>query len=86
MEKLISLEPAALNQMAEWGKTNPKTLNKIFKLLEETMRNPFSGLGKPQPLKHDFRGYWSIRIDQEHRFIYKVEETKIIIVSCKDHY
>jgi toxin YoeB len=50
------------------------------------MKSPFEGIGKPEALKGNLKGYWSRRINDEHRLIYKVEKDKIIIVSCKDHY
>ncbi|MFZ1526491.1 MAG: Txe/YoeB family addiction module toxin [Saprospiraceae bacterium] len=49
-------------------------------------KSPFDGLGKPEPLKHHLKGYWSRRINDEHRLVYKVEDEKITIVSCRDHY
>jgi toxin YoeB len=50
------------------------------------LRHPFSGIGKPEPLKHQLKGYWSRRINDEHRLVYKITETEIIIISCKFHY
>ena len=59
---------------------------RIIKLIKEVQRNPFSGTGKPEPLKHELAGCWSRRIDKEHRLIYQVEEEKIRILACRYHY
>ncbi|MCH2245601.1 MAG: Txe/YoeB family addiction module toxin [Crocosphaera sp.] len=59
---------------------------KIVELINDILRQPFSGLGKPEPLKHNLKGYWSRRINDEHRLIYQVTDTEIIIISCKFHY
>jgi len=69
-----------------WQKIDKKKLRKINELLKDISRNPFSGLGKPQPLKHKYKGYWSRRIDHEHRLIYKYEEGSIYIAKCRFHY
>ncbi len=69
-----------------WQKTDKKMLLKINALLKDISRNPFSGLGKPEALKHKYRGYWSRRIDLEHRLIYKIEEDEILIAKCRFHY
>ena len=59
---------------------------KIMKILEDILRNPFSGIGKPEPLKYEFEGCWSRRIDQEHRVVYQVEKNTVIILACRYHY
>lgn len=65
-------------------KTKMKKINNLIKSIE---RDGYSnGIGKPESLKHQFKGYWSRRIDSEHRLIYKVDKENIYIVSCKDHY
>ena len=69
-----------------WQKTDKKMLQKINNLLKDIARNPFSGIGKPEALKHKYRGFWSRRIDAEHRLIYKVEENEILIAKCRFHY
>ncbi len=55
-------------------------------VIDDILRHPFSGIGKPEPLKHQLKGYWSRRINDEHRLVYKITETEIIIISCKFHY
>ena len=69
-----------------WQKTDKKILAKINQLLKDISRNPYMGLGKPEPLKHKYRGCWSGRIDSEHRLIYRVKEEEIIIFKCQYHY
>lgn len=69
-----------------WQTTNKKMLTKINSLLKDISRNPFSGIGKPEPLKHKYKGFWSRRIDGEHRLIYKVNGDEILIAKCRYHY
>ncbi len=69
-----------------WQKTENKILSKINDLLKDISRNPFSGLGKPEPLKHKYKGFWSRRIDGEHSLIYKVKDEEILIAKCRFHY
>ena len=69
-----------------WQKTNKKNLKKINDLLKDIARNPFSGIGKPESLKHKYKGFWSRRIDSEHRLIYAVKENEILIAKCRFHY
>jgi toxin YoeB len=69
-----------------WLQTDKSTLKRINLLIKECMRTPYSGIGKPEPLKFDLTGTWSRRINQEHRLVYKVEEDKIIILQCRYHY
>lgn len=69
-----------------WQKTDRKILRRVNALIKETKRNPFEGLGKPEPLKHALSGYWSRRINDEHRFVYKVTEDSIHIAQLRYHY
>lgn len=69
-----------------WQKTDKKMLQKINALLKDISKTPFSGIGKPEALKHKYRGFWSRRIDQEHRLIYKIHEDEIQILKCRFHY
>ena len=69
-----------------WQKTNKKILHRINTLIKETKRNPFEGPGKPEPLKHALSGYWSRRINEEHRFVYKVTGDSIHIAQLRYHY
>ena len=69
-----------------WQKTDLKILSRINDLLKDIARTPFSGIGNPEPLKHKYKGFWSRRIDNEHRLIYRVEGKQIEIVKCRFHY
>ncbi len=69
-----------------WQKTDKKKLKRINELLKDISRSPFEGLGKPEPLKHKYRGLWSRRIDSEHRLIYQVKDDEIRIIKCRFHY
>ena len=82
----IEFKPKALKHYAEWANEDRKTFNKITKLIFEISRQPFKGTGKPEPLKHELKGCWSRRINQEHRLVYKVDDDIISIISCKYHY
>ncbi len=69
-----------------WTFTDRKVLRRVVRLLEDTRRDPFDGIGKPEPLKGDFAGYWSRRIDDEHRLVYRVTEKEIIVIKARYHY
>ena len=69
-----------------WQKTNLKSSMKINALLKDIACNPSSGLGKPEPLKYKYKGFWSRRIDGEHRLIYQVKGDEILIAKCRFHY
>lgn len=82
----IQFTPIAFEQYNQW-QTIDKTLhNKVNKLIIESARTPFEGTGKPEALKHDLKGYWSRRINEEHRLVYRVEVNIIKIISCRLHY
>ena len=69
-----------------WQIEDRKILKKINELIRDIERNGNTGLGKPEPLKHELQGYWSRRVTDEHRLIYKIEDDKILVVSCRYHY
>jgi toxin YoeB len=69
-----------------WIKTDMKILKRVNALIQDIRRAPFSGIGKPEPLKHGFSGYWSRRINDEHRIVYKVESDSIFIAQARYHY
>lgn len=69
-----------------WQETNKKYVKKINDLLKAISREPYTGIGKPEALKHSYQGYWSRRIDGEHRLIYKVKDDEIHIAKCRFHY
>ncbi len=82
----IKFEAKALGELEEWIKIHPKTASKIIDIIQEIVKKPFEGKGKPEPLKHKLKGYWSRRINEEHRLIYEVTDTMINIIACKGHY
>lgn len=69
-----------------WQSHDKKILKRINQLLKDISRNPFGGIGKPEPLKENLAGFWSRRIDDEHRIVYAVEDDKVLIFSCRGHY
>lgn len=69
-----------------WQKNDRKSLKRLNNIIKDVMRNPYEGLGKPETLRYELQGYWSRRINLEDRLIYKVENDKIIIISCAKHY
>jgi toxin YoeB len=78
----------AFEDFTNWALEDKKTFKKILSLIKDIKRNPKDGIGKPEPLKHELSGYWSRRIDKEHRLVYRIAETndEIIIISCRKHY
>jgi len=73
-------------EYVEWQSQDKKTLKRINKLIKDIDRHPFTGIGKPEPLKGNKHGYWSRHIDDENRIVYKVEQKQIIIAQCGGHY
>lgn len=69
-----------------WQKNDKRILKRINQLLKDIARNPFSGPGKPEPLKYKYKGFWSRRIDNEHRLIYQGKDGEIFIAKCRFHY
>jgi toxin YoeB len=82
----IQFMPKAWEDLGWWIKNDIKNVKKIHKLLENTSKTPFEGLGQPEALKTNYSGYWSRRINLEHRIIYKVESDKIVVFSLYGHY
>ena len=82
----IELDEAAFEDLAHQVATDRKKALRILRLIRETVREPFSGTGKPEPLRHALAGYWSRRIDREHRLVYRVEGDRLRIVACRHHY
>jgi toxin YoeB len=83
---ILSWAEKAWDDYLYWQATDKKTLKRINMLINDIKRQPFSGLGEPEPLKHNWSGYWSRRIDKEHRLVYKVSKETVIIVQCRYHY
>jgi toxin YoeB len=69
-----------------WQSQDKKTLKRINKLIKDTMRSPFDGIGKPEPLKENLSGFWSRRIDESNRLVYAVDSNQVTIITCRYHY
>lgn len=69
-----------------WQQTDKKMLNRVNNLLKDIQRNPYNGIGKPEPLKHGLSGYWSRRIDDEHRILYRIEDDTLLLAQIRYHY
>lgn len=76
----------AFDQYVHWQGRDRKSLTKLNRLIEECRRHPYEGTGKPEPLKNDYSGWWSRRIDRENRLVYRVEGDSLIIIQCRYHY
>jgi toxin YoeB len=86
MKRKLTFEGEAFDNFVNWVKLDKKLHGKIVTLIQDIDRSPFSGLGKPEPLKYDLSGSWSRRINDEHRLVYKVTDSEIVIISCRYHY
>lgn len=82
----ISFSVKAWEEYCYWQMQDKRTLRKINILLSDIQRNPFSGLGKPEALKENFSGYWSRRIDNVNRLVYRIDNNLIEVIQCKGHY
>lgn len=82
----LEFDVAAFEDLAWWIEQDRQKAMRIVNLIKDVRRDPFRGIGNPEPLKHEFKGCWSRRIDQEHRLIYEVTEEKIRILACRYHY
>jgi toxin YoeB len=78
--------PEAWEDYLYWQRTDTKIISRINLLLKEITRNPYAGIGKPEPLKHALQGYWSRRINSEHRIVYKKAGNQILIAQLRYHY
>lgn len=82
----IIFSPEALNDYNYFKKVNPKIADRIKNLLGNIVETPFTGIGRPEPLRYALSGYWSRRISDEHRLVYRVEVDSILVVACRYHY
>jgi len=83
---MIKFSTAAWEDYLHWQMTDKLMLKRINQLIREIQREPFTGIGKPEPLKHQLSGFWSRRIDSCHRLVYAVEADTLLIAQCRDHY
>ncbi len=82
----LTFAPQAWEDYTFWQATDPKMVRRINQMIKDILREPHGGIGKPEPLKHAFRGYWSRRIDSEHRIVYKAVEGGILIAQLRYRY
>ena len=86
MTEILAWTNQAWSDYLYWQGQDKKTLKRINKLITDTQRNPFEGIGKPEPLKENLSGFWSRRIDDTHRLVYAVDGKQLTIISCRYHY
>ena len=82
----LQFDSVAFHDYQDWIKNDSKIALRIGELIKDILRDPFKGIGKPDALKYDLKGYWSRRINEEHRLVYKITNDEIIITGCKFHY
>ena len=85
-QRLLSWTDYAWSDYLYWPTQDKKTLKRINKLINDVKRSPFEGIGKPEPLKESFSGFWSRRIDDTNRLVYAVDDQVLTIISCRYHY
>ena len=83
---ILSWAETAWEDYLYWQETDKKLVKRINALITDILRHPFTGIGEPEPLKHNWSGYWSRRINLEHRIVYKVVENGVIIAQCRYHF
>lgn len=84
--RAVKFEQTAYKDYCQWALVNPKIVERIAELLKDIEQTPFNGKGKPEPLKHQYSGYWSRRINRKHRLVYKVSADVIFVAKCRGHY
>ena len=82
----VAFSAEAFVHFTNWATEDGRLFERLTRLIKETARDPFSGIGKPEPLRHQLKGYWSRRINDEHRLVYKATEDTLFIASCRYHY
>jgi len=86
MNRILAWTNEAWKDYIYWQSQDKKTLSRINRLIEATLRNPFEGIGKPEALRENLSGFWSRRIDETNRLVYVVTDTHLTIISCRYHY
>ncbi|MCU7835618.1 MAG: Txe/YoeB family addiction module toxin [gamma proteobacterium symbiont of Taylorina sp.] len=86
MIEILAWTNEAWSDYVYWQGQDKKTLKRINKLITDTKRSPFDGIGKPEPLKENLSGFWSRRIDESNRLVYAVDDNRLTIISCRYHY
>lgn len=86
MPSRLTFTAAAWQDYVYWETQDRKTLRRVNALLDDAMRHPFSGIGKPEALRENLRGFWSRRIDDTHRLVYAVKDQDLVVIACRYHY
>lgn len=86
MTRRLTFTPDGWEDYLYWQGQDKKTLKRINQLVRDILREPFDGIGKPEPLRENLAGYWSRRIDDTHRLVYAVEANTILVIACRYHY
>ncbi|GIK57200.1 MAG: Txe/YoeB family addiction module toxin [Chloroflexi bacterium] len=86
MSRKLAWTEAAWSDYLYWQSQDKKNLKRINRLIEETRRDPFAGIGKPEPLRENLSGFWSRRIDEANRLVYTVDDDYLTIIACRYHY
>jgi len=84
--QMIQWDDDAWEEYCDWQQKDKNVVKRINQLIKDIKRSPYEGIGKPEPLKGNLSGFWSRRINEEHRIVYVVAENAVIIISCKGHY
>lgn len=82
----ITFSDLAWEHLEYWQETDKKVTKKIYTLIKDIQRNGYEGIGHPEPLKHDYSGFWSRKINDEHRLIYQIKDGELFIAQCRFHY
>jgi len=86
VERQVVFQPEFLEDLEYWVQTDRKMALRLIKMVREILRDPFEGIGKPEPLKYEFSGAWSPRLNKEHRIVYLVSENRIDFLKARYHY
>jgi toxin YoeB len=84
--RTVSFHAQAWSDFTDFAKNEPKLFERLVRLINETARDPFTGIGKPEPLRYQLKGWWSRRINDEHRLVFPVTDGAITIAACRMHY
>lgn len=82
----LEFKPQAFEDLQYWVKYQPKIAKRVLRMIGESQKDPFGGIGKPEPLRNELSGWWSKRIDGEHRLVYKLENNCLLIAQARGHY
>lgn len=86
MPRKLAWTDEAWSDYLYWQSQDKKTLKRVNRLIDDTKRNPFAGIGKPEPLRENLAGFWSRRIDETNRLVYAIDDEYVTIIACRYHY